>query len=110
MEGVMWRRDILIALALILALPVSVSAQTANPPVAPAATQQSSSASAGLLKPEELEGLVAPIALFPDPLLSNILMSSTDPLEIVQAERWLNQNKTPPGRCAEIGRRAARLG
>ena len=45
------------------------------------------------LKPAELDALVAPIALYPDPLLANVLMASTYPLEVVRAERWLNQNK-----------------
>ena len=45
------------------------------------------------LKPAELDALVAPIALYPDPLLANVLMASTYPLEVVRAERWVNQNK-----------------
>ena len=45
------------------------------------------------LKPAELDALVAPIALYPDTLLANVLMASTYPLEVVQAERWVNQNK-----------------
>jgi hypothetical protein len=43
-------------------------------------------------KSEELEQLLAPIALYPDSLLSQILMASTYPLEVVQAERWAKQN------------------
>jgi hypothetical protein len=43
-------------------------------------------------KQEELEQLVAPIALHPDALISQILMASTYPLEVVQAERWAKQN------------------
>jgi len=43
-------------------------------------------------KPEELEALVAPIALYPDPVLSQVLMASTYPLEIVHAARWLKAN------------------
>ena len=39
-------------------------------------------------KPEELEQLVAPIALYPDALLAQVLMASTYPLEIVEAARW----------------------
>ena len=39
-------------------------------------------------KPEELEQIVAPIALYPDSLLAQIFMASTYPLEIVQAARW----------------------
>lgn len=48
-------------------------------------------------KPEELEQLVAPIALYPDSLLTQILMASTYPLEIVQADRWAKQNKGMKG-------------
>jgi hypothetical protein len=43
---------------------------------------------AGLLNPQQLDSLVAPIALFPDPILSQVLVASTYPLEIVEAERW----------------------
>jgi hypothetical protein len=43
-------------------------------------------------KQEELEQLVAPIALHPDSLVSQILMASTYPLEVVQAERFAKQN------------------
>ena len=49
------------------------------------------------LKPAELEALVAPIALYPDTLLSNVLMASTYPLEVVRAERWVDQNKNLKG-------------
>jgi hypothetical protein len=45
------------------------------------------------LKPEELDQLVAPIALYPDSLLSEVLMASTYPLEVVEADRWIKQNK-----------------
>jgi len=42
---------------------------------------------------EQLDSLVAPIALYPDPLLSQTLVASTYPLEIVQLQQWLEQNK-----------------
>jgi hypothetical protein len=48
-------------------------------------------------KPEEIEQLVAPIALYPDSLVSQILMGSTYPLEVVEAERWTKQNKNLKG-------------
>src|SRR5262249_51936727 len=48
-------------------------------------------------RPEEIEQLVAPIALYPDPLVSQILMASTYPLEVVQADRWAKANKTLKG-------------
>ena len=48
-------------------------------------------------KAEELEQILAPIALYPDSLLTQILMASTYPLEIVQADRWAKQNKDMKG-------------
>src|SRR5215212_10815039 len=90
---------ILIALAL-MAMPVAVSAQTADNPPAPSSSAQPSSQpppSADLLKPEQLEALVAPIALYPDELLANVLAASTYPLEAVQADRWVKANKNLKG-------------
>jgi hypothetical protein len=49
--------------------------------------------------PEQLDSLLAPIALYPDPLLSQMLVASTYPLEIVQADRWLRQNPTLQGKA-----------
>lgn len=40
----------------------------------------------------ELEQMLAPIALYPDALLSHILIATTYPIEVVDAERWLKQN------------------
>jgi hypothetical protein len=45
----------------------------------------------------QLEQLVAPIALYPDPLLSQILMAATYPLEVVAAARWSQANPTVTG-------------
>ena len=42
--------------------------------------------------PEQLDQLVAPIALYPDALIAQILAAATDPTEIVEADRWLQQN------------------
>src|SRR5207253_2160349 len=42
---------------------------------------------------DELDSLVAPIALFPDPLLAQTLAASTYPLEIIQLQQWLDRNK-----------------
>jgi hypothetical protein len=46
---------------------------------------------------EELDQMLAPIALYPDSLIAQILMASTYPLEVVQAERWLKENKNLTG-------------
>ena len=56
-------------------------------------------------KPEEIEALVAPIALYPDSLLSQVLMASTYPLEIVQAARWVKGEPERQGRCRRQGGR-----
>ena len=45
----------------------------------------------------ELAQMLAPIALYPDSLIAQILMASTYPLEVVEAERWLSQNKNLEG-------------
>ena len=45
------------------------------------------------LPPEQLDSLVAPIALFPDPLLAQTLAASTYPLEVILLQRWLEKNK-----------------
>lgn len=49
---------------------------------------------------QELDQMLAPIALYPDPLLSQILMASTYPLEVVEAARWSNANPTLKGDAA----------
>src|SRR2546430_4943450 len=42
---------------------------------------------------DQLDSLVAPIALYPDPLLAQVLAASTYPLEIMQLQQWLTKNK-----------------
>ena len=44
------------------------------------------------IPPEQLDSLVAPIALYPDPLLAQVLAASTYPLEIILLQRWLEKN------------------
>ena len=46
---------------------------------------------------EQLEQLAAPIALYPDPLLAQVLMASTYPLEVVQAARFVKDNPNLKG-------------
>jgi hypothetical protein len=47
--------------------------------------------------PEQLEELVSPIALYPDPLVARILVASTFPTEIVEAWRWRQENPNLKG-------------
>jgi hypothetical protein len=60
-------------------------------------TPTSTNAQQQLLGQGELDALVAPIALYPDALLAQVLMASTYPLEVVQAERWAKANKSLKG-------------
>jgi hypothetical protein len=62
-------------------LPASAQG-TLAPPVGP-------DSAAPLEQPQQLDQLLAPIALYPDPLLAQILMAATYPLEIVEASRWV---------------------
>lgn len=86
---------VLLTLGLVPPSPVQAGAQTQAPPTADAGTQQQ--AAAKPLKTEELEQLAAPIALYPDALLAQVLMASTYPLEVVQASRWLEKNSKLKG-------------
>jgi hypothetical protein len=72
-----------IALVAAIAAFMSLGLQGAAPQSAPA------TASAPPFTAEQLDQLVAPIALYPDPLVAQILMAATYPLEVVQADRWL---------------------
>jgi hypothetical protein len=57
--------------------------------------------SASPLSKAQLEQLVAPIALHPDPLLSQMLMASTYPIEVVQAARWAQANPKLTGQALQ---------
>ena len=79
-----------------------VALLTAQNPYVFAQQQQSAGASQNdsqkLLTPGQLDSLVAPIALYPDPILSQVLVASTYPLEIVEAGRWLSQHSNLKGK------------
>jgi hypothetical protein len=49
------------------------------------------------LTADQLDNLVAPIALYPDSLLSQVLVASTYPLELAEAGQWLQQNRNLQG-------------
>ena len=63
------------------------------PPTQPGAP----SAQGQILTPDQISNLVAPIALYPDNLLSQVLAASTYPLEVVEAAQWLQQNRNLTG-------------
>jgi hypothetical protein len=72
------------------------SAQPAVPPGAPSGGQAGQSEEA-LLRPEELDQLLAPIALYPDDLVAQVLTASTYPVEVVQAARFAKENANLKG-------------
>jgi hypothetical protein len=76
------------------AIPVDASAQASSQTAPPATTQGDEYA---LLTPDELDGLVAPIALYPDALVAQVLGAATFPYEIVDAVVWLKQNSSLTG-------------
>ena len=86
-------RRLLGSVCVALLVVPSGSLLLAQPPAQPAPPPPA----AQLLSPAQLENLVAPIALYPDPLLGQVLAASTYPLEIVQAQQWLQQNSNLHG-------------
>lgn len=82
-------RRVVVCLVAVLLIP---SAQQAQDQAA-----QPAASGAEVLNAQQLESMVAPIALYPDSLLSQVLVASTYPLEIVEAQQWLDQNKALTG-------------
>ncbi len=75
-------RLVAIGLILLMAVPPGTFAQ------------ETAAGNAAIFKQEELDQLLAPVALYPDSLLAQVLMASTYPLEVTQAARWIKANKT----------------
>ncbi len=86
----------MLAVAMLVAASPGWAQQTSAPPV-PAAT----SASAKTFSQQDLDQILAPIALYPDALLAQIFMASTYPLEIVEAARWVKANPNVKDKALE---------
>ena len=71
-------------------LPGDTLAFLSSPAQAPTSSTQTQ---ATKIPAEQLDSLVAPIALYPDPLLAQTLAASTYPLELIQLQQWLLKNK-----------------
>lgn len=93
-----WRRTLAFALIAVTGAAPIVLAQTApaQPPAAGAAAP-----AAKTFPQEKLDQLLAPVALYPDPLLAHVMMASTYPLEVVQAERWVKSNPSLKDKALE---------
>lgn len=86
----------------LFALRHPTAAQPAALAAAPAQAETAQPPAAGEgFTAEQLEQIVAPIALHPDALLAQILMASTYPLEIVESCRWVQKNPSLTGKAQE---------
>jgi hypothetical protein len=92
------RRLALCAAPLILICSVAVVPVRAQDAVTAEQTQTPTDQQ---LSEGQIEQLVAPIALYPDPLLSQVLMASTYPLEVIEAARWSQANSTVKGEALQ---------
>ena len=85
----LFRRNLAVVCAVLLAVSYpGVSVQG----IAKAAPQSQSAPNA-TIPADQLDSLVAPIALYPDQLMAQVLAASTYPLELVQMQQWLAQHK-----------------
>jgi len=89
LRAVAVRTMALLGAVLMLAPGGPAHALQASPPPPPPAGVASE---APALAPQQLDDLVAPIALCPDPLVAQILAAATYPLEVVEADRWVHAN------------------
>jgi hypothetical protein len=81
--------------ALLVPGDATLLAQATPQAAAPAAQAAAATAAdADKIPPGQLDSLVAPIALYPDDLLAQVLAASTYPLEIIQLQQWLTKNPT----------------
>ncbi len=90
--AVLLRKSLAWIIVLVVVLPPPVGAQNQ------AATQASAQPAApAKFSQAELDQMLAPIALYPDALLAQVLMAATYPLEVVMADRWVRENKNLQG-------------
>jgi len=78
-------------LAVALMVPLGTTVALAQTPAEQPAAPKT------VLTPQQLDNMVAPLALYPDPVLSQVLAASTYPLEVVEANQWLAQNRQLTG-------------
>ena len=82
-------RYLLVVVCTITIVPGDTLASMPSPRSAQAASPQDQAAK---IPPAQLDSLVAPIALYPDPMLAQTLAASTYPLEVIQLQQWLVKN------------------
>ncbi len=88
------------AVLVLSACQSAVPPTTGPTPAMPGAATPQAPGGPAPYKAEEIEAMVAPIALYPDPLLSQVLMASTYPLEVTLASRWVKAHPNLKGDAA----------
>ncbi len=81
--------------------PAATTAAPAAPPAAAPAPVTAAEVASQTWSPEALEDLLAPVALFPDPVLSQVLIASTNPQEVLDAGNWLIANEGLKGKALD---------
>src|SRR5512139_1936118 len=87
-----FRYKTIVAALVAITVPAAAQQPATQPPGASAAPAAPAAAGAKAFSQQELDELLAPIALYPDALLAQVLMASTYPLEVVEAARWSKAN------------------
>src|SRR5215813_6491907 len=93
------RRDLLRHFLAIMCVIAIAPLHEVLPATQAAAQSQQPTQQSVKIPADQLDALVAPIALYPDPLLSQTLVASTYPLEIIQLQQWLERNKGLQGQA-----------
>jgi hypothetical protein len=99
-EEVFMRRLSAVSAFLALALlSFTTTAPAQEQPSPPQPQAQTPAVPQQVWSADQLDNLVAPVALYPDPLLSQVLVASTYPLEVVEASQWLQRNRNLQGQA-----------
>ena len=119
-----YRRSLSVAIAFALAAAIAGCGSKEPPPQATAAApppavegqaapgpavQQAAAQAPTSWSAEALEDLLAPIALYPDPVLSQVLMASANPQEVLDAGNWILENQGLKGKAMDDAAAADRL-
>src|SRR4051795_4325723 len=89
-------RSLLAIVCMLAVVPGDTLAVTSSAWQATASSPQSQTPKT---PPEQLDSLVAPIALYSDPLLAQTLAAATYPLEVIQLKQWMDKNKNVKGKA-----------
>lgn len=92
-----WTAALIGAVLLAMAAPVSFAQEAKPAAQTPATSAAPVTKKTPPFKEEELASLLAPVALYPDSVVTLILIASTYPLEVIEANRWVQQNSKLKG-------------